>query len=114
MFLQVVEVLLRIQTVKFNPEGLNATSDYSYIDAPTTEDFGNTSIVPRQAIPNSKIPAMINGQVIWGGIPVAVSHIQMLAASQAFQWHSPGPISYYIYLLSYYCLRNLVPLSNAG
>ncbi|KAK9827455.1 hypothetical protein WJX74_003381 [Apatococcus lobatus] len=65
-----LEVLLRIQTLQFLEE-LDGEADFSYINTTITSSSTNTTIVPRQAIPNAKIPSFINDQVVWGGVPDA-------------------------------------------
>lgn len=62
---------MRIQTLQFLEE-LDGEADFSYINTTITSRSTNTTIVPRQAIPNAKIPAFVNDQVVWGGVPDAV------------------------------------------
>lgn len=73
--IEVLELLVRISAQQSFLTTMNSSLDYSYIDTartnnPITED---TTIVPRQAEPNVKLPAFLDGVLAWGGIPVAVS-----------------------------------------
>ena len=72
--LSVVELLLQINSTQPFITSMNSDLDFSYLetertDAPITN---TTTIIPRQAEPNVKLPAYLGGDLAWGGQPISV------------------------------------------
>lgn len=74
----VQDVLLTV-TTKAGVAELNSTQDYSFLDTPVlTQPLNDTNtttaaIVPRMALANTKIPAYLQGSLVWGVLPTAGS-----------------------------------------
>ncbi|KAK9807897.1 hypothetical protein WJX72_012460 [[Myrmecia] bisecta] len=69
----VMEVLIRVQTRQFLAQ-MNSTLDYSFFDTPSSAHVaGNdTNIEPRVAIPNVRIPVLLDGTMVWGSEPTSI------------------------------------------
>ena len=46
--------------------------DYSFLETPELPVETNSTIIPRRALPNPRIPATLNGTLVWGAPPPAV------------------------------------------
>ncbi|KAL0025951.1 hypothetical protein WJX77_006909 [Trebouxia sp. C0004] len=71
-----MEVLFSVSSTQFLVP-INSTLDYSYLNTstnglPTNTSDNQTYIIPRTALPNSKITAYLNGTLVWGSQPVLV------------------------------------------
>jgi hypothetical protein len=63
--------------------------DFSYLETPTLPiESENTTIIPRLALPNPRIPAFLNGSLVWGMQPAAVGPQQ---ASETWPAMAAGP-----------------------
>lgn len=74
--LDVVDLLLTL-TTKPGVALFNSTQDYSFLDTPQLDvDLGdtNTTIVPRLALPNPRLPAYLSGKMAWGTPPTMAGH----------------------------------------
>lgn len=77
--LPAVELLLRINSTQPFTTSMNTTQDFSYINTsrsavPITNA---TTIIPRQAQANPKLPAYIAGDVVWGTKPIMVGRLKL-------------------------------------
>lgn len=45
--------------------------DYSFLETPELPVDTNSTIIPRRALPNPRIPATLNGTLVWGALPTA-------------------------------------------
>ena len=43
--------------------------DYSFLETPELPVDSNSTIIPRRALPNPRIPAFLNGTLVWGTLP---------------------------------------------
>lgn len=71
--LDVSDVLLEISTVNSSAI-LDPTKDYSFQETPVLQLPGNSnssSIVPRRALPNVRIPGYLMGNLVWGALPMS-------------------------------------------
>lgn len=66
-----MELLVRISTRQSFLTTMNSSLDFSFIDTNRTDMpiTNATTIVPRQAEPNTKLPAYLDGRIAWGGVP---------------------------------------------
>ncbi|KAA6418207.1 MAG: hypothetical protein FRX49_11865 [Trebouxia sp. A1-2] len=81
-----MEVLFSVSSTQFLVP-INSTLDYSYLNTstnglPTNTSDNQTYIIPRTALPNSKITAYLNGTLVWGSQPVLV-HVGQGAPAEA-------------------------------
>ena len=68
---------------------MNSSMDFSYLDTPRTGTITNmTTIVPRQAQPNPRLPAYVDGALAWGGMPMAVSLLPTPPSSPLTHTHT--------------------------
>ncbi|KAL0025429.1 hypothetical protein WJX79_010055 [Trebouxia sp. C0005] len=80
-----MEVLFSVSSTQFLVP-INSTLDYSYLNTstnglPTNTSDNQTYIIPRTALPNSKITAYLNGTLVWGSQPVLVSCCPVMTCS---------------------------------
>ncbi len=74
-----VEVLLRVTSIQNFLTTMNSSLDFSYMETARTGAVTNRSaVVPRRAEANPRLPAYLDGVVVWGGVPIAVQ-IPLLA-----------------------------------
>lgn len=75
--LPAIELLLQINSTQPFTTTMRSDQDFSYIDTPRTSApiTNATTIIPRQAEANPKLPAFVDGRLAWGGQPVAVSEL---------------------------------------
>ncbi len=74
-----IELLLRVNSTQPFTTTIDSDLDYSYIETERTEApiTNTTTVIPRQAEPNVKLPAFLEGTLAWGGLPISVSYFDM-------------------------------------
>ena len=70
-----IELLLQINCTQSFVTYMNSSLDYSFINTTLTDApiSSSTTVVPRASQQNPKLPAYLDGQVVWGGRPAEVS-----------------------------------------
>jgi len=72
--LKAIELLLRVTSTQNFLTTMNSSLDFSFLETPRTGPITNTTtIIPRQAEPNPRLPAYVDGALAWGGVPIAVT-----------------------------------------
>ncbi|PSC71845.1 serine threonine kinase [Micractinium conductrix] len=66
--IDIMDVLVTL-TTKRGVALLNSTQDFSFLETPELEVPPNSTIIPRRALPNPRIPAFLNGTLVWGSLP---------------------------------------------
>lgn len=80
-----IELLLRLNCSQTFVSSMNTSLDYSFVNTTITDApiSSNTTVIPRASEQNSRLPAYLDGQVIWGGRPAEVRRYPRNAHSRS-------------------------------
>lgn len=57
------------------------SQDYSFLETPELPLDTNSTIIPRRALPNPRIPAFLEGKLVWGQLPTPPANASAPAAA---------------------------------
>lgn len=87
--IEVMELLVRISTRQSFLTTMNSSLDFSFVDTSRTSIpiTNSTTIVPRQAEPNTRLPAYLDSKLAWGGLPSSVGSLLQHFFIQLLDFH---------------------------